>query len=66
MKEAFDTFDVDYVTLYDHGDKYTLEMYENLQSKILHSKNIIGELHHLRAIHMLLNGKHLRNIGIFM
>ena len=40
MKEAFDTFDVDYVTLYDHGDKYTLEMYENLQSKILHSKNI--------------------------
>jgi hypothetical protein len=37
LQEAFDTFNVDYVTLYDHPDKYFLQMYENLQSKILHT-----------------------------
>jgi glycosyltransferase involved in cell wall biosynthesis len=40
LLEAFDTFDVDYVTLYDHEDKYTFEVYDNLQSKILHSANV--------------------------
>jgi hypothetical protein len=38
MKEAFESFNVDYVTLYDHPDKYFLPMYEQLQSKILHTK----------------------------
>jgi hypothetical protein len=38
LKEAFDNFDVDYVTLYDHPDKYFLPMYNNLQSKILHTQ----------------------------
>ncbi|MCK9429847.1 MAG: hypothetical protein M0R17_07565 [Candidatus Omnitrophica bacterium] len=38
--EAFDTFtNVDYVTLYDHPDKYFLPIYDNLQSKILVSKS---------------------------
>jgi hypothetical protein len=39
MKEAFGTFNVDYVTLYDHPDKYFLQMYEDLQSKILHTNS---------------------------
>lgn len=39
MKEAFETFNVDYVTLYDHPDKYFLQMYEDLQSKILHTQS---------------------------
>ena len=34
MREAFDNFDVDYVSLYDHPDKYFLPMYNDLQSKI--------------------------------
>lgn len=40
MVEAFETFDVDHVTLYDHPDKYFLPMYNGLQSKILHSKSV--------------------------
>ena len=40
MVEAFETFDVDYVSLYDHPDKYFLPMYNDLQSKILHTKSI--------------------------
>lgn len=40
MREAFDAFDVDYVTLYDHPDKYFLPMYETLQSKLLHTKSL--------------------------
>lgn len=40
LLEAFDTFEVDYVTLYDHADKYFLDMYNSLQSKILFSKSV--------------------------
>jgi glycosyltransferase involved in cell wall biosynthesis len=40
LKEAFDNFSVDYVTLYDHPDKYFLPMYESLQSKILHTQTV--------------------------
>lgn len=40
MVEAFTAFEVDYATLYDHADKYFFEMYETLQSKILHSKSV--------------------------
>jgi len=39
LLEAYDSFDVDYVTLYDHKDKYFLPMYEELQSKILCTEN---------------------------
>jgi glycosyltransferase involved in cell wall biosynthesis len=39
MLEAFETFNVDYVTLYDHPDKYFLPMYNDLQSKLLHTKS---------------------------
>jgi len=34
MREAFDYVGVDYVSLYDHMDKYKLLQYANLQSKI--------------------------------
>lgn len=34
MLEAFNEINVDYVTLYDHKDKYFLPMYEQLQSAI--------------------------------
>lgn len=40
MKEAFDNFNVDYVTLYDHPDKYFLPMYDQLQSKILYTQTV--------------------------
>ena len=36
--------DLDYITLYDHGDKYTYSMYDNLKSKIIVSKD-----HHWRS-----------------
>lgn len=39
LREAFDSFNVDYVTLYDHPDKYFLPMYDDLQSKILHTQS---------------------------
>jgi glycosyltransferase involved in cell wall biosynthesis len=39
MQQAFDSFDVDYVSLYDHPDKYFLPMYSELQSKILYTKS---------------------------
>lgn len=34
MREAFDAKLADYVTLYDHADKYTFPMYSNLTSKL--------------------------------
>ena len=38
MMDVFESFNVDYVTLYDHPDKYFLPMYETLQSNLLVSK----------------------------
>ena len=35
MREGFEYIGVDYITLYDHADKYFLQMYESLQSKII-------------------------------
>jgi len=37
LQDVFDTLNVDYVTLYDHPDKYT-EIYSNLQSAIFVTK----------------------------
>lgn len=34
MKEGFKYIDVDYITLYDHQDKYFLETYEELMAKV--------------------------------
>jgi hypothetical protein len=39
LTETFETFNVDYVTLYDHPDKYFLQMYEELQSKVLYTQS---------------------------
>jgi len=39
MLEGFNQMNVDYLTLYDHSDKYFLPMYENLQSTILVTKS---------------------------
>ncbi len=38
LEEAFTIPDIDYVTLYDHKDKYFLPEYQNLQSQIFHTK----------------------------
>ena len=35
LLEGFDKIGADYYTLYDHPDKYSLPMYENLTSKII-------------------------------
>jgi glycosyltransferase involved in cell wall biosynthesis len=35
MREGFEYIGVDYITLYDHADKYFLPMYNDLQSKII-------------------------------
>ncbi len=35
MKEGFEQLSMDYLTLYDHYDKYFLPMYDNLTSKIM-------------------------------
>lgn len=35
MREGFEYIGVDYLTLYDHSDKYFLPMYEDLQSKVI-------------------------------
>ncbi len=37
LLEAFKELSADYVTLYDHKDKYFFPMYENLESKIYHT-----------------------------
>jgi len=42
--EAFQTYDLSYVSLYDHNDKYLLPMYEDLVSKIFTTPN-----HHWRT-----------------
>jgi hypothetical protein len=35
LREGFDYIDTDYITLYDHNDKYFYSMYQDLTSKIL-------------------------------
>ena len=40
LQEGFDYIGVDYITLYDHKDKYFLPMYENLQSKVLATPSV--------------------------
>lgn len=37
MQEGFSLPGIDYVTLYDHRDKYFLPLYENLESKLYHT-----------------------------
>lgn len=40
MLEGFEYIGADYYTLYDHPDKYYLQMYESLQSKIIATPSI--------------------------
>jgi hypothetical protein len=40
MLEGFEYIGADYYTLYDHPDKYFLQMYESLQSKIIATPSI--------------------------
>jgi len=40
MLEGFEYIGADYYTLYDHPDKYYLQMYEDLQSKIIVTPSI--------------------------
>ena len=40
LSEVFNCYDVDYVTLYDHPDKYFLEIYKDLHSKILYTPTV--------------------------
>ncbi len=39
LKEAFTIPGIDYVTLYDHKDKYTFPQYAELKSKIFHTES---------------------------
>lgn len=39
LREGFESIAVDYITLYDHNDKYWYPMYEQLMSKVLCTKN---------------------------
>ncbi len=39
MIEAFNDLPIDYLTLYDHKDKYFFKQYENLKSKVFHTKS---------------------------
>lgn len=40
LREGFEYIGADYITLYDHADKYFLPMYEDLQSKIIATPSI--------------------------
>jgi len=40
MLEGFEYSDADYITLYDHNDKYFLPRYRNLKSKIIVSPSV--------------------------
>lgn len=44
VTKVFELFDssikFDYISLYDHGDKYFLEMYANLTAQIFHTKSL--------------------------
>lgn len=40
LREGFEFIGVDYITLYDHSDKYFLPMYDSLQSKVIATPNI--------------------------
>jgi len=40
LLEGFEYIGADYYTLYDHPDKYSLPMYENLQSKIIATPSV--------------------------
>jgi hypothetical protein len=40
LREGFEYIGVDYITLYDHKDKYFLPMYDDLQSKIIATPSI--------------------------
>jgi hypothetical protein len=40
MLEGFEYIGADYYTLYDHPDKYYLQMYESLQSKIIATPSV--------------------------
>ena len=40
LLEGFNMINADYYTLYDHPDKYSLPMYDNLQSKIIATDNV--------------------------
>lgn len=40
LLEGFDKIGADYYTLYDHPDKYSLSMYENLTSKIITTPSV--------------------------
>jgi hypothetical protein len=39
LKEGFSIPSIDYVTLYDHKDKYAMAEYQNLHSRIFHTKS---------------------------
>ena len=39
LREGFENVAVDYITLYDHNDKYWYPMYEQLLSKVICTKN---------------------------
>lgn len=40
LREGFKFINVDYITLYDHNDKYWYPMYENLMTKVICTENV--------------------------
>ena len=40
LREGFEYIGIDYITLYDHNDKYFLPMYDELQSKVIATPSI--------------------------